>query len=274
MNVLMEIKTFQARSYRSPERSRLLPRVSFAVATMLLAGLTVVGTGTHAGVGSVPREQVVNQILMVQGQDVLARSSLAVPVLELPEVAQSTGYTHQIELPRLASVTNVTGPGIDPETRMNERTLHVASLTETSALPKRRGKAQWQCLAEALYFEARSEPLKGQRAVAEVILNRVDSRKFPNTVCEVVEQGAHRKNACQFSYNCDGVPEHISEPDAYERAKRIAHYMVDDQPRTLTDGATYYHTVSVNPSWSRRLTQTTRIGKHVFFRDNAVISRR
>ena len=251
-----------------------MSRLSFGLATMVLAGLTVVGTGTHAGVGSVPREQVVTQILMIQGQDVLSRSTLASPVVDLPVVSGTDRYEHQIELPRLAAARAVTGPGINPETRMNERTLHVASLTEVTAAPKRRGKAQWQCLAEALYFEARSEPLKGQRAVAEVILNRVDSRKYPNTVCEVVEQGAHRKNACQFSYNCDGLPEHIAEPEAYERAKRIALYMVDDQPRTLTDGATHYHTVAVSPGWARRLTKTARIGTHVFYRDNTVISRR
>ena len=157
---------------------------------------------------------------------------------------------------------------------MAERTLHIQALTETTALPKRRGTAQWQCLAEALYFEARSESVQGQRAVAEVILNRVDSRKYPNTVCEVVGQGAHRRNACQFSYNCDGRPEHINEPRAYARAKQIALNMVVGAERSLTSGATHYHTSAVRPSWSRKLTRTATIGTHIFYRDNTVISRK
>ena len=73
------------------------------------------------------------------------------------------------------------------------------------SMPTATGDRSWQCLTEAIYFEARSETLEGQFAVGEVILNRVDSRKFPNSVCGVVSQGAHRLHACQFSYNCAGL---------------------------------------------------------------------
>ena len=72
------------------------------------------------------------------------------------------------------------------------------------SLAKPTGGKQWACLAEAIYFEARGEGVEGQFAVAEVILNRVDSPKFPNSICKVVRQGTGRKHACQFSYNCDG----------------------------------------------------------------------
>lgn len=135
-----------------------------------------------------------------------------------------------------------------------------------SGLPKARGGQEWKCLAEALYFEARGETVKGQFAVAEVILNRVDSARFPDTVCGVVNQGTGRKHACQFSYTCDGRAETIAEPKAYERVAKVAKLMLAGAPRQLTDGATYYHTSGVKPKWSRKFARTTTIGVHQFYR--------
>ena len=122
------------------------------------------------------------------------------------------------------------------------------------------------CLSYAIYFEARGESIQGQVAVAEVILNRVDSRRYPETVCGVIKQGAHRLNACQFSYNCDGRPETISEADAFARAAKIATMMLEGRPRVLTGNATHYHTTAVSPRWSKRLTETARIGDHIFYK--------
>lgn len=132
--------------------------------------------------------------------------------------------------------------------------------------PRAKGGAQWACLAEALYFEARGESVKGQFAVAEVILNRVDSRLFPNSVCGVVKQGTGRKYACQFTYTCDGYSDVIREKAAYARVGKIAKLMLKGAPRPLTSGATYYHTKAVRPSWSRKFTRTTTIGVHHFYR--------
>ena len=103
-----------------------------------------------------------------------------------------------------------------------------------SELPDAEGGKQWQCLAKAVYFESRGEPVKGQFGVAEVVLNRVDAAGFPDTVCAVVNQGAHRRNACQFSFACDG--------------------------------ATYFHTRWVHPSWSHHFKHTTTVGAHLFYR--------
>lgn len=129
------------------------------------------------------------------------------------------------------------------------------------------GGAQWECLAEALYFEARGETIKGQFAVAEVIMNRVKSGRFPDTVCGVVNQGTGRKYACQFTYTCDGIPERIHEPRAWTRVGKIARAILDGAaPLNLTDGATHYHTTSVRPRWSRTYTQTARYGVHLFYR--------
>lgn len=132
-------------------------------------------------------------------------------------------------------------------------------------LPQANGGKQWHCLAEALYFEARGETVAGQFAVAEVILNRVDSARFPDTVCGVVNQGTGRKFACQFTYTCDGRAEHIHEERAWLRVGKIAKLMLSGAPRTLTDGATHYHTTAVKPKWARVFKQTTKIGVHKFY---------
>lgn len=132
--------------------------------------------------------------------------------------------------------------------------------------PFRTGDSDWRCLSEALYFEARGESVKGQFAVAEVILNRVDSPEFPDDVCAVVHQGTGRKYQCQFTYTCDGHEERISEPAAFERVGKIAYLMIQGAPRPLTHGATHYHTRHVNPSWARVFRRTATIGVHHFYR--------
>jgi len=128
------------------------------------------------------------------------------------------------------------------------------------------GNAQSACLAEALYFEARGESVKGQFAVAEVILNRASSAEFPDSVCDVIRQGTGRKYQCQFSYTCDGLPETIANPAAFREVAKVARLMIQGAPRRLTDGATFYHTKAVSPRWSRVFPRTTTIGVHHFYR--------
>ena len=134
------------------------------------------------------------------------------------------------------------------------------------AQPKASGSAQWRCLAEALYFEARGETVKGQFAVAEVILNRVRSSRYPNTLCGVINQGTGKKYQCQFTYTCDGHKEVIAEPAAFTRVGKVARAAMDGRAADLTDGATHYHTTAVRPRWSRVFTRTARIGVHLFYR--------
>ena len=134
------------------------------------------------------------------------------------------------------------------------------------AQPKATGDAHWRCLSEALYFEARGETVKGQFAVAEVIMNRVQSARFPGSVCGVINQGTGRKYQCQFTYTCDGYPENIAEPKAFERVSKVARAMLDGAAPELTQGATHYHTTAVRPRWSRVYTHTASIGVHRFYR--------
>lgn len=132
--------------------------------------------------------------------------------------------------------------------------------------PKASGTSEWRCLAEALYFEARGETVKGQFAVAEVIKNRVRSARFPGSFCAVINQGTGKKYGCQFTYTCDGHAEVIGEPGSFARVAKVARATLDGGVPVLTDGATHYHTTAVNPRWASVYNRTARIGVHLFYR--------
>ena len=143
-----------------------------------------------------------------------------------------------------------------------------------NSLPVAKGDQEWSCLSEALYFEARGETARGIFGVAEVILNRVDSPRYPSTVCGVVNQGTGAKHRCQFSYTCDGRPETMNDSRARAMVGKVARIMLDGAPRTLTNGATHYHTKAVRPKWSKVFRRTTTIGFHHFYRNgNRLASR-
>lgn len=152
----------------------------------------------------------------------------------------------------------------DPAERfVTERRLDLSAL---DALPVANGNSEWRCLAEAIYFEARGEPIAGQIGVAEVILNRVDDRRFPNSVCAVTKQGIGNGRVCQFSFACDGHAEVMRDRRARDRSEKLAEIMVAGRARSVTAGATHFHATYVRPSWSRRLARTAAIGQHVFYR--------
>lgn len=134
------------------------------------------------------------------------------------------------------------------------------------ALPSASGDAQWQCLAQAIYFEARGEPLSGQIAVAEVVLNRVDDPRFPGTICGVTNQGVGNGRACQFSYACDGRSDVMKSAGPRLRSEKLAALMLAGRARTVTSGAQYFHTRAVRPRWAGQMTRTAQIGHHLFYR--------
>jgi Cell Wall Hydrolase len=134
---------------------------------------------------------------------------------------------------------------------------------------KARAKAE-KCLANAIYFEARSEPVRGQIAVAQVVLNRAFSSFYPEDVCGVVYQNANRHLSCQFTFACDGIPDVVTEPAEWERAKRIAHETLDGKLWLKEVGkSTHYHASYVYPYWVRSMRKLTRIGLHTFYRPRA-----
>jgi len=122
------------------------------------------------------------------------------------------------------------------------------------------------CLTAAIYYEARSETDDGQRAVAQVVLNRVRNPAFPGSVCGVVYQGSLRSTGCQFSFTCDGSLAHRREPGAWERARAIASAALAGAVYAPVGSAMYYHTTAVHPFWENSLTPVTTIGAHIFYR--------
>jgi cell wall hydrolase len=124
-----------------------------------------------------------------------------------------------------------------------------------------------KCLADAVYFEARGEPVRGQMAVAQVVINRVFSGYYPSNICGVVYQNAHRHLRCQFTFACDGRPERVHEPAAWERAQHIARDALDGNFWLNDVGkATHYRAPWVHPRWVRKMRKLDRIGVHTFYR--------
>ena len=193
---------------------------------------------------------------------------LAVAILATPALAEKSKEAAAALLKQ-----EQTGLAAAGQTHLNSlvtpvsRKSAIYDVSWLNAQDKASGGTQWECLAEALYFEARGETIRGQFAVAEVIMNRVKSARFPDSICGVVNQGTGKKYQCQFTYTCDGIPERIHEPRAWERVGKVARAILDGRaPMNLTNGATHYHTTAVRPRWSRTYTKTASIGVHLFYR--------
>ena len=135
------------------------------------------------------------------------------------------------------------------------------------------------CMAEAILFEAGNQPLAGKVAVGEVIMNRVRSDKYPNTVCGVVHQGPisrwwkvkHNKevpirNRCQFSYYCDGKDEEPFKGESWNDSERAALLVLNGMIKDVTEGATHYHADYVSPWWANKMIRTVTIENHLFFK--------
>jgi hypothetical protein len=123
------------------------------------------------------------------------------------------------------------------------------------------------CLSEAVYYEAGYEPADGQRAVAQVILNRVRDPNFPDTVCGVVYQGWWRRTGCQFSFVCDGsLVRRPPTEEEWGRARVVAEQALDGHVETAVGAATHYHTDYVKPYWRRSLVEVAAVGTHIFYR--------
>lgn len=128
-----------------------------------------------------------------------------------------------------------------------------------------------ECLALNIYQEARSESVAGQYAVADVVLNRVRSSNYPNTICGVVKQarlwdGYPVRNKCQFSWYCDGKSDTPTEVDSWQKAVEVSINIVyNDRYRGITEGATHYHTDYVDPFWNKHMRLVGRIGDHIFY---------
>lgn len=171
--------------------------------------------------------------------------------------------------PPTEDVGNVTesGESVAPKGEVNADNQRAKSPAERLALDdKSRAKSE-KCLAEAVYFESRGEAVRGQIAVAQVVMNRVFSGKYPETVCGVVYQNKYRHLACQFTFACDNNPDVIREPEMWDRARKISKAMLDGQIWLPEVGkSTHYHAYWVRPSWVAEMKKMYKFGVHTFYR--------
>jgi spore germination cell wall hydrolase CwlJ-like protein len=151
-----------------------------------------------------------------------------------------------------------------------EESLQLSKAEKKKQLALRRiRQAEENCLARAVYFEARSESEMGQMAVAKVILNRVKDPNYPKSICGVVYQGSQRRNSCQFSFACDGMPDDVKSPAAWAQSKRVAQKAISGNLNMgkAMGQATNYHADYVRPRWAKSMRKLVKIGNHIFYTD-------
>ena len=196
------------------------------------------------------------------------------PSIVMPDILPDPDMKVMASLPPAADEASKaveSGESVAPKGEVNTDNQRAKTPAERLGLldEKLRAKSE-KCLAEAVYFEARGEAVRGQIAVAQVVMNRTFSGFYPNTVCGVVYQNKHHHMACQFTFACDNNPDVIREPEMWERAKKIAKAMLDGQiwlPEVAK--STHYHAYYVRPSWVSEMTRMYRFGVHTFYRPKA-----
>ena len=139
----------------------------------------------------------------------------------------------------------------------------------TNPIPRNaRSKTEQKCLATAIYFEARGEPAKGQLAVAQVVINRLKNPAYPNTICGVVYQNKNMRNACQFSFACDGIKDRITDRNSWAEAETLARRVLSEENwwNNQVGSSTHYHANYVKPRWARTMKKMQKIGHHIFYK--------
>jgi spore germination cell wall hydrolase CwlJ-like protein len=195
------------------------------------------------------------------------------PVVVMPGAADPDMKV-MASLPTIADAPSSaagSGESIAAKGEVNSDNQRVKTPAERLGLfdEKARAKSE-KCLTEAVYFEARGEAVRGQIAVAQVVMNRAFSGFYPNTVCGVVYQNKHHHLACQFTFACDNVADVVREPDMWDRAKKIAKAMLDGQLWLPEVGkSTHYHAYWVRPSWVSEMKKMYKFGVHTFYRPRA-----
>lgn len=190
-------------------------------------------------------------------------SALAIALRQDPDLL--TGYTPRDRTDELAARLDAKA-GRGPS-HLLRATLSYAN---PAARPFQMGaldqSRQLDCLAQAVYYEARGESPAGQAAVAQVVLNRVRHPAFPKSICSVVYQGAQAGHGCQFSFACDGSTRRAREPGAWRRAQKIASRALNGYVMPAVGNSTHFHVTSVSPNWGPNLLRVSQIGTHIFYR--------
>lgn len=216
-----------------------------------------------------PRETVAAAILGAIGFIALAGTGDAMPLL--PEFAKQAQPVAAAAPPELlpSQIRDLA-----PETALELNAgIPIAGGPNPAAQPLRfnnssaetRARAL-ECLTSAIYYEAAQEPTDGQRAVAQVILNRVKHPAFPNSVCGVVYEGSTRNTGCQFTFTCDGSMAYAPMPALWNRARKVAEDALNGHVHAPVGYATHYHANYVVPYWASSLVKTDVEGAHIFYR--------
>ncbi|MGM4925994.1 cell wall hydrolase [Tardiphaga sp. 804_B3_N1_9] len=191
----------------------------------------------------------------------------AVPGMAMPGSSLDPDMKATAVVPNAAINPTDGGESVAGKGEVNGANQRAKTPAERMGLTEQTRGKQEKCLTEAIYFEARGEAVRGQMAVAQVVMNRVFSGFYPTTVCGVVYQNKHRRLACQFTFACDGIPDVVKEPDMWERARKIAKATLDGRiwlPEVAK--STHYHAYWVHPSWVREMKKMYKTGVHSFYR--------
>lgn len=199
----------------------------------------------------------------------------APPAVTSAQSADGNGDEARPEVSAQAEPVEAQAHGSNPDagTKAAAEIAAEAALAKALPVPKlseSEMKRSVECLALNIYHEARSEPRKGQQAVAAVTINRVASPAFPNSVCQVVKQGGKKLNKCQFSWWCDRYSDKPREDSAWHSALELSRRTLAGEIGDPTDGALYYHAKRVKPRWARTFKRTERIGQHLFYKPRGV----
>jgi spore germination cell wall hydrolase CwlJ-like protein len=217
-----------------------------------------------------PRETIAAAILGAIGLVALSGVSDATPLL--PQFATQAETRTAVAPPSKPLSTEIRN--LAPETALQlNSTIPVAGGPNPAASPFGFGKASaetraraLECLTSAIYYEAAQEPMHGQRAVAQVVLNRVRHPAFPNSVCGVVYEGSTRSTGCQFTFTCDGSMARAPVPALWNRARSVAAAALSGAVYAPVGHATHYHANYVVPYWASSLVKTAVEGAHIFYR--------
>lgn len=200
--------------------------------------------------GTAPRPDAAREAPTVRtgdSQAVLALPAEALSPLNLRALSAEDARTYNLSIP----IARLANPPARPFNFVGAE-IDFASATD--------------CLASALYYEARHEPLDGQRAVAQVVLNRLRHPQYPKTVCGVVFQGSERATGCQFTFTCDGALASPAAQAAFVQMRVLAEQALRGAVYAPVGGATHYHANYVVPYWADSLTKVQNIGQHIFYR--------
>jgi Cell Wall Hydrolase len=196
----------------------------------------------------------------------IAKPKPVVKVAKLEKIVKIIPASIDLKIPE-EPVVAVKRLAVNPVLPNPAKTFKMNTADKQKVVAQRRVRlAEENCLARAVYFEARSETDMGQLAVAKVILNRVKSPSFPKSICGVVYQGSGARNSCQFSFACDGQADDVNQPGAWAHAKAIAQRAIAGDPAVAMMGkATNYHADYVKPKWAKTMRRLTKIGHHIFY---------